>query len=147
MALRFCYLLPNTFSYPSTLTLALVRAGYSICYVPIHVRSRKGKSKIRLFSDGVRFLLIMMKVIMLFAPLRVFLPVSLTSFLLGFLYGGYKIVTTQHFTPATLLLFVTSLLTFLMGLIGEQIAQLRLIHIDEDPGIEQTPHTAPEDSS
>lgn len=133
LALQFCYLLPNTYSYPSTLTLSLVRAGYSVCYVPIQVRKRIGRSKISLLRDGVRFLLIMMKVIMLFAPLRVFLPISIASFLLALFYGGYMLATAHHFTPATLLLLITSLLTFLMGLIGEQIAQLRLSRIDEEP--------------
>jgi len=132
LAMRFCYLLPNTYSYPSTLTLSLVRAGYSVRYVPINIRARLGKSKISILRDGVRFLLIMMKVIMLFAPLRVFLPISFLSFVLGITYGGYKIIVDHHFTPATLLLLVTSLLTFLMGLIGEQIAQLRLIRVDEE---------------
>lgn len=133
LALQFCYLLPNTYSYPSTLTLSLVRAGYSVAYVPIQVRKRIGRSKISLLRDGVRFLLIIMKVIMLFAPLRVFLPISMASFVLGLFYGGYMLATAHHFTPATLLLLITSLLTFLMGLIGEQIAQLRLSRIDEEP--------------
>ncbi|MCA9450091.1 MAG: glycosyltransferase family 2 protein, partial [Candidatus Omnitrophica bacterium] len=129
----FCYLLPNTYSYPSTLTLSLVRAGYSLNYVPIEVRTRLGRSKISVLRDGVRFLLIMLKVIMLFAPLRVFLPISLFCLVTGITYGGYMILTVNHFTPATLLLLMTSLLTFLMGLISEQIAQLRLIWIDRVP--------------
>jgi glycosyltransferase involved in cell wall biosynthesis len=132
LALQFCYLFPNTYSYPSTLPLSMVRAGYSIHFVPITVLRRQGKSKINLLRDGIGFLLIMMKVIMLFAPLRVFLPVSLVSFMLGIVWGGYNLWVYSHFTPATLLLMVTALLTFLMGLIGEQIAQLRLSRIDED---------------
>lgn len=132
LALQFCYLLPNTYSYPSTLTLALVRAGYSVKYIPIQVRERIGRSKINLIRDGIMFLLIMIKVIMLFAPLRVFLPVSCLCFLTGVTYGGYMIGVNHHFSPATLFLLITSLLTFLMGLIGEQIAQLRLIRIDEE---------------
>ena len=133
LALKFCYLFPNTYSYPSTLTLSLVRAGYSVKYVPINLRKRLGKSKINLLRDGIRFLLVMIKVIMLFAPLRVFLPVSLICFLSGMIYGGYMIGVTHHFSPATLFLLIASLLTFLMGLISEQIAQLRLIWIDRDP--------------
>lgn len=130
LAMQFCYLLPNTFSYPTTLTLSLVRAGYSVCFTPINIRSRSGTSKIRIIRDGIRFLLIMMKVIMLFAPLRVFLPISLVCLSLGIGYGGYMILTANHFTPATLLLLVTALQTFLMGLLGEQIAQLRMLRID-----------------
>ena len=132
LALQFCYLLPNTYSYPSTLTLALVRAGYSVKYVPIQVRKRIGRSKINLIRDGIMFLLIMIKVIMLFAPLRVFLPISGLCFIGGMTYGSYMVWFHHHFSPATLFLLITSLLTFLMGLIGEQIAQLRLIRIDEE---------------
>lgn len=142
LALRFCYLLPNTYSYPTTLTLSMVRAGYSVRFEPIAVRSRIGKSKVKIVRDGVRFLLIMLKVIMLFAPLRVFLPISVACFLIGIVYGGTILITAHHFTPATLLLLITSLLTFLMGLIGEQIAQLRLSHIDfeeADPVPERRP--------
>jgi glycosyltransferase involved in cell wall biosynthesis len=132
LALQFCYLLPNTYSYPSTLTLAVVRAGYSVKYVPIQVRKRIGRSKISLFRDGIMFLLIMIKVIMLFAPLRVFLPISGLCLVAGVTYGGYMIWFNHHFSPATLFLLITSLLTFLMGLIGEQIAQLWLVRIDEE---------------
>ncbi|MCA9440941.1 MAG: glycosyltransferase family 2 protein, partial [Candidatus Omnitrophica bacterium] len=127
------YLLPNTYSYPSTLTLSLVRAGYSIKYVPIDIQKRIGRSKISLVRDGVRFLLIMIKVIMLFAPLRVFLPISLLCFLVGLGRGAYSLYFFRHFPPLAEILLIAALLTFLMGLIGEQIAQLRLVHIDEEP--------------
>ncbi len=53
---RFTYLLPNTFSYPTTLTLSLLRAGHSLCYEPIVAAERKSKSKIKPIRDGVRFL-------------------------------------------------------------------------------------------
>ncbi|MCA9432843.1 MAG: glycosyltransferase family 2 protein, partial [Candidatus Omnitrophica bacterium] len=99
LALQFCYLLPNTYSYPSTLTLSLVRAGYSIKYVPIDIQKRIGRSKISLVRDGVRFLLIMIKVIMLFAPLRVFLPISLLCFLVGLGRGAYSLYFFRHFPP------------------------------------------------
>ena len=133
LALQFCYLLPNTYSYPSTLTLSLVRAGYSIHYVPIEIQKRVGRSKISLIRDGIRFFLIMIKVIMLFAPLRVFLPISLFCFLVALGRGTYSLYFYHHFPPLAEVLLITGLLTFLMGLIGEQIAQLRLVHIDEEP--------------
>ncbi|MCA9424052.1 MAG: glycosyltransferase family 2 protein, partial [Candidatus Omnitrophica bacterium] len=118
LALQFCYLLPNTYSYPSTLTLSLVRAGYSIKYVPIDIQKRIGRSKISLVRDGVRFLLIMIKVIMLFAPLRVFLPISLLCFLVGLGRGAYSLYFFRHFPPLAEILLIAALLTFLMGLIG-----------------------------
>ena len=80
---KFIYLLPNTFSYPSTITLAYLRSGRSIKYVPIKTQKRKGKSKIKLFQDGVRFFLIITKIATLFSPFRIFLPVSLFFFLSG----------------------------------------------------------------
>jgi glycosyltransferase involved in cell wall biosynthesis len=131
LARQFAYLLPNTFSSPSTLTLGLIRAGYSVLYVPIVTRRRKGKSKIRPVRDAVRFFLIMLKISTLFSPLRVFLPVSGGFFLLGVLYYGYTFVTRHQFTNMSALLLSSGVLTFLMGLISEQIAQLRLDRSEE----------------
>ena len=74
-ALRFIDLLPNTFSYPSTLTLAFLRSGLAVKYVPIQTLYRSGQSKISLIADSVRFLLIITKIATLFSPFRVFLPV------------------------------------------------------------------------
>ena len=74
--LRFIDLLPNTFSYPTTLTLAFLRSGLTVKYVPIQTLYRSGQSKISLLADGVRFLLIITKIATLFSTFRVFLPVS-----------------------------------------------------------------------
>ncbi|MFH1790692.1 MAG: glycosyltransferase family 2 protein [Candidatus Omnitrophota bacterium] len=127
IARKFVYLLPNTFSYPSTLTMALSRAGYSIGYVPIDLRLRKGKSKIHLISDGTRFLVIMMKIATLFSPLRIFIPVSLICFATGVGYAAYKILVLHvRYTILSVLLIMTAVMVFLMGLIAEQITQLRL---------------------
>ena len=79
-AVRFIDLLPNTFSYPTTLTLAFLRSGLTVTYVPIQTLYRAGQSKISLVTDGVRFLLIITKIATLFSPFRVFLPVSLFFF-------------------------------------------------------------------
>jgi hypothetical protein len=79
----FVSMLPNTFSYPTTITLAMLRSGYAVHYHPIHVRQRQGKSKIKLLRDGTRFFLIIVKIATLCAPLRVFMPVAGAMFLLG----------------------------------------------------------------
>ncbi len=125
VAQQYIYLLPNTFSYPSTLTLAYLRSGRSLKYVPIQTLARKGKSKIKLLSDGARFLLIISKVATLFSPLRVFLPISVLLFLTGIFYYLYTFVTAGRFTNMSALLFTSSLMIFMMGLISEQISQMR----------------------
>lgn len=127
VALKFLYLLPNGFSYPATLTLAFLKSGRTIKYIPISVQPRlKGKSKIRLFQDGARFFLIITKVATLFSPLRVFLPVSLFFFISGLAYYIYTYLTQHRFTNMSALLFTTSIIIFMLGLVSEQIAQLRM---------------------
>ncbi|MBU0675982.1 MAG: glycosyltransferase family 2 protein [Proteobacteria bacterium] len=123
----YIYLLPNTFSYPSTLTMAYLRSGRSVKYIPIHTRLRHhgSKSKIRLFQDGVRFLLIITKIATLFSPLRIFLPVSGFFFLVGINYYLYTFVTSHRFSNMSALLLSTSVIIFMMGLVSEQIAQMR----------------------
>jgi glycosyltransferase involved in cell wall biosynthesis len=130
VALGFCYLLPNTFSYPTTLTLAAIKAGYSLKYEPIRVQSRVGKSKIKLLRDGARFLLIMVKIIMLFSPLKVFLPVGLVVFLPGFFYAIYKLIIHRPWTLPIVISVSVGTLIVMLGLISEQIALLRMGQID-----------------
>jgi glycosyltransferase involved in cell wall biosynthesis len=124
-AKQFIYLLPNTFSYPSTLTMAYLRSGRSIKYVPIKAAKRRGKSKIKLLQDGTRFLLIITKIATLFSPFRVFLPISLFFFLTGTIYYIYTFVTAHRFSNMSALLLSTSVLVFMMGLVSEQISQMR----------------------
>jgi glycosyltransferase involved in cell wall biosynthesis len=120
----FLYLLPNTFSYPSTLTMAYLRSGRSIKYIPIETMARSGKSKIKLLQDGIRFLLIITKIATLFSPLRIFLPVSMALFFTGFGYYMYTFIVHHRFTNMSMLLFTASLIVFMMGLVSEQISQL-----------------------
>jgi glycosyltransferase involved in cell wall biosynthesis len=129
-ALRYLYLLPNTFSYPTTLTLAFLRSGRSVCYVPIQAKKRKGKSKIKPLRDGVRFFLIILKITTLFSPLRIFLPVSGSFFLMGLANYAYTYFTAHRFTNMSALLFITSVLLFMLGLISEQITQLRYDRVE-----------------
>lgn len=131
VAYRFLNLLPNGFSYPTTITLCLMRAGFSVNYIPIEAARRSGKSKIRLFSDGAKFLLVIMKICMLFSPLRIFLPVSIYVFLVGLGYYGYTFWSSHRFTNMSMLLFATSVQIFMMGLIAEQVAQMRFERSDE----------------
>ncbi|MEE8075696.1 MAG: glycosyltransferase family 2 protein [Candidatus Binatia bacterium] len=125
-AMRFIDLLPNTFSYPSTLTLAILRSGLTIKYVPIKTLYRSGQSKISLITDGLRFLLIITRITTLFSPFRVFLPVSALFFFSGVGYYLYTYITQNRFTNMTVFLLTTAVLVFMLGLISEQIALLRM---------------------
>ena len=126
IARRFVYLLPNTFSYPTTITLATVHSGYSLTYVPILAARRVGKSKIKLFRDGSRFFLIIAKIATLFSPLKVFIPASILMFLVGFGYGLFKVLfLSQRYGPTSAMLMTVAVLIFLVGLVSEQVAQLR----------------------
>lgn len=121
---EFLYLLPNGFSYPTTSTMAFFRAGYSVCYVGIKANKREGDSHIRLAKDGIRFLLIIFKIGTLYSPLKLFLPISVFLFVTGLSYYGYTYFSEGRFTNMSALLFSTSLMIFLMGLISEQITAL-----------------------
>jgi glycosyltransferase involved in cell wall biosynthesis len=121
---RFLYLLPNGFSYPTTITMSFFRMGYPVAYVPIVAPRRTGRSHLRPIRDGVRFLLIIFKVATLYSPLKVFLPTSLAFFALGFGYYLHTFITAHRFTNMSALLFITSVLVFLIGLVSEQITTL-----------------------
>ena len=123
--LDFLYLLPNTFSYPTTITLALIRAGYSVKYVPFTPARREGSSKIKLLRDGSRFFLILLKIATLFSPLKVFLPLAFSIWALGGLYYVYTFLTSHRFTNMGVLLLVQGSILFFLGLVSEQVAQLR----------------------
>jgi glycosyltransferase involved in cell wall biosynthesis len=122
---EFLHLLPARFSTPTTTTLAFVKAGYNVDFVPVEARARVGSSKIRLLSDGAKFLLIVLKVVTLFSPLRVFLPISVASFVVGLGYAIWTIATQSHVTNSSVLLIMLGVIVFLMGLVSEQIAALR----------------------
>jgi len=133
IARNFLYLLPNTYSYPTTLTLCILRSGKSLKYVPIHTLSRKnGRSNIKIFRDGIRFFLIITKICTLYSPLRVFLPMSFVIFMLGLIYYIYTFFAWGRFTNMSALLFTTSILIFMMGLISEQISQMRFERSEGD---------------
>ncbi len=120
----FLYLLPNGFSYPTTITMAFLRSGYPVTFVPIEARTRIGKSHIRPVRDSIRFLAIIFKIATLYAPLKIFLPVSGLFFATGLGYYAYTWFTTGRFTNMSLLVFSASVIIFLIGLISEQITAL-----------------------
>lgn len=126
IAHQFVAMLPNTFSYPTTITMAVIHAGYSLAYVPIKTNRRIGKSKIRLIADGSRFLLIILKIATLLSPMRVFIPVSLIIFLTGVGYGIFRILFMGgRYGQTSAMLISMSVVVFMVGLVSEQVAQLR----------------------
>lgn len=126
VALEYLPLFPNTYSYPTTLTLAVLRSGFCVKYMPIKVSARKnGKSGIHLVKDGTRFLMIIIKICTLYSPLRVFLPVSGMMFLLGVINYGYTYLIGGRFTNMSAVLFMAGLIIFMMGIVSEQICQMR----------------------
>jgi glycosyltransferase involved in cell wall biosynthesis len=123
---EFLHLLPNGFSTPTTTTLAFIKAGYAVTFEPIHARQRSGQSKIRLARDGTKFLMIIFKIITLFSPLRIFLPISAAAFLLGVGYGAWNVVVQSSRIPnGSVLLILFAVVVFLVGLVSEQISALR----------------------
>ena len=122
---EFLHLLPNGFSTPTTTTLAFVRAGYNVRFEPIEARQRVGTSKIRLTRDGPKFFIIMLRVMTIFSPLRVFLPIAALAFAVGAAYAIWTIATQHHITNSSVLLILFSVVVVLVGLVSEQISALR----------------------
>ncbi len=130
-ARAFLYLLPNTYSYPTTLTMAIIRSGRSLKYIPVKTTRRIGRSKIRLLRDGSRFFFIIMRIATLFSPMKVFLPVSVLMFLTGLGYGLMRIFLLDgRYGPTSAMLITMSVVVFMVGLVSEQVAQLRFDRSD-----------------
>lgn len=131
IAKSFVALLPNSYSYPTTITMAVLRSGFSLLYVPITTHRRVGNSKIRLLRDGVRFLMIILKIATFYSPLRVFVPLSVAMFLTGLGYGLFKIYFLNGtYGPTSAMLMTVSIVIFMVGLVSEQVTQLRYDRAD-----------------
>lgn len=128
--LRFLYLLPNGFSYPTTCTMAFFRSGLPVAYVPINARARSGRSHVRVIEDGLRFLMIILKIGALFSPMRLFLPLSLLLFGIGTSYYAYTYFMFNRFTNMSALVLVSSFLIFLIGILAELVSALHYKEAD-----------------
>ena len=122
---EFIHLLPNGFSTPTTTTLAFIKAGYNVAFEPTEARPRVGASKIRLARDGAKFLMIILKVVTIFSPLRVFVPLAVATFALGAAYGIWNVTMYSRIPNGSVLLILFAVLVFLVGLVSEQISALR----------------------
>jgi glycosyltransferase involved in cell wall biosynthesis len=121
----FLHLLPNGFSSPTTTTLAFLRAGFNVWFEPVRARRRSGHSKIRFARDGARFFLILLKVVTIYSPLKIFVPVSAGAFILGVAYGLWTVVQHSRIPNGAVLLLMFAVMVFLVGLVSEQISTLR----------------------
>ena len=122
---EFLHLLPNGFSTPTTTTLACIKAGYNVAFEPIDAGVRAGHSKMRVAREGARFLMILLKVVTIFSPLRIFAPISLVAFASGAAYGIGNFLTAGRIPNGAVVLLLFALIVFLVGLVSEQIAALR----------------------
>jgi glycosyltransferase involved in cell wall biosynthesis len=128
---RFLYLLPNGFSYPTTITMSFFRSGYAVGYVPITAGKRAGSSHVRLLRDGVRFLLIIFKIGVLYSPMKLFFPVSASLLFAGVANYIHTYFVDSRFTNMSTLLLLAALITFLVGLVSEQITSLNFRDSEE----------------
>lgn len=117
-------LLPNGFSYPTTITMAFFKVGYSVGYESIRAHKRLGRSHIKPVRDGVRFFLIIFKIASLYSPLKLFFPISFFQVCLGGGYYIYTYLSEGRFTNMGAFLLSSSVIVFLIGLVSEQITML-----------------------
>ncbi len=100
--LEFVHLLPNRYSYPTTSTLAFLKAGYAVKFVPIEARKRQGgASGQKLLRNGIVFVTIILRMVTLFSPLKIFAPIAAVLFTLGATYGIWTAFTQHHITNST----------------------------------------------
>lgn len=127
--MEFISLLPNGFSYPTTITMAFFRTGYTVKYIDIHVADRVGKSHLSVFKDGIRFFIIIFKVATLYSPLKLIAPISIMIFLSGLGLYAYNYIQYQNFTNMSLLLLLSSVIIFIIGLLSEQVTTITYLLI------------------
>lgn len=125
VALEFMHLYPNGFSLTTTITIACILSGYSVKYVPIETLERVGKSKIKPFSDGFNFIMLITRTTMLFNPLKVFLPVAAVLMIFGVIDLLYEIIYYFNVSSASILLITSSIIIFFFGLLADQISEIR----------------------
>lgn len=125
--LEFIHLFPQRYSYPTTITMAMFTSGYFVKYVVTkNIAKRKfGKSEIQPIRDGLRFINIILRMVVLFNPLKVFLPTSLFIVCVGVINGIYGALVEQNIQDGTILLLISGLFFFMFGLLADQVANIR----------------------
>ena len=144
--LKYLHVCPSGFSLSTTITMAFLARGYAVEFVPIEVHHRVGKSTVSL-KTGFDTIILILRIASLFNPLRLFLPLSLLSFVAGVAWGLPIVLARQGVSVGALLAVMTSLLLFVLGLVTDQISQLRLerfeaVDLDRLGAVELSPHEA-----
>lgn len=129
----FFNILPNSFSFSTTSTLAFLKEAYNVVYIDIETEKREGrKSSVKFARDGSRTLLLITRVVMLFNPLKIFFPVSVLTFALGVLWGLYGVVIFQRIPNSSVILMVFGMFLFFFGMLADQTSSIRRqIHVSE----------------
>lgn len=124
--LRLSHILPNGFSLSTTITLAFFKENLNVKYVPITINKRVGRSSLKV-TDGLETLMLTIRLIMLFSPLKIFVPLALFGFFLSFVWFIHDLVVYNFvlISKSIGFIFVASLLIFLFGLSADQIAAIR----------------------
>ena len=124
----FVHLLPNRFSYPTTSTMAFIKAGYTVKFVPIVAQKRVGKSKLNPIRDGMRFLIIIAKMVIFFEPMKVFFPTSILLFILAVVSFVLALLNENrlYIPNSAVFLSVSAIIIFLIGAVAEQVSALRV---------------------
>lgn len=124
--LRYLHLLPDGFSASTTSTLLMMKRGYRVGYEPIVVKQRVGSSTVKVISDGMRTLQLIVRIIVLFEAFKVFATLGLALFAPGLIYGLLVALWRGQGVPTLAgTMIVAGLLTFFMGIIADQVVELR----------------------
>ncbi|NNF08501.1 MAG: glycosyltransferase family 2 protein, partial [Candidatus Eisenbacteria bacterium] len=123
--LRYVHLLPQGFSASTTLTLLLLKEGFDVKFVPVTIERRVGTSTVNIFSDGFETLMLIVRLVTLLDPLRVFLTASGFFFVIGLAWGLRYYLQGRGISIATLFMLISGTLTFLIGLLADQVSALR----------------------
>jgi glycosyltransferase involved in cell wall biosynthesis len=122
---KMLHIMPNGFSFSTTSTLAFLKEGYTIGTFPIVVEERKGRaSSVKFFKDGGKTIMLILRIIMLFNPLKIFLPASLITFLAGVGFGTYGYLVVERFSNGAIVLTILGMFLFFIGLVADQISIL-----------------------
>jgi glycosyltransferase involved in cell wall biosynthesis len=123
---KFIHILPSGFSLTTTITIAMLREDYDVEYSPITTEDRRGRaSSVNILKDGFYTLMLILRMIVLFSPLRFFLPLSMLLILAGVLYAGFFVVTSMDIPDGSILAIVSGIIIFFFGILADQIAAIR----------------------
>jgi hypothetical protein len=122
--LQFLHILPSGFSFTTTITMAMLCNDYQVAYLPIECATRVGTSKLRA-KEFTTFIMLVLRTVVLFNPLKVFLPLGAALFLIGlgkFIYD----VFLWNLSETTVMAFLAAIVVWSVGLLADMIARVQL---------------------